>query len=146
MEGELKIRREGSRCGLLIKADPLPPPLSHASPGAILARPILLPPPSHSAAWPVTSSVYKSPPLSVQLLNGHAHEVPRGCLLKEETKMNNFLLHSSLIEVLGAEQSAPKDRQKLPGPRCAQRIWHPQRLWQAVPVQQAGTVWERRGP
>jgi hypothetical protein len=34
--------------------------------------------------------------------------------LKEETKMNNFLFHSSLIEVLGAEQSAPKDRRKFP--------------------------------
>jgi hypothetical protein len=34
--------------------------------------------------------------------------------LKEATKMNNFLLHSSLIGVLGAEQSAPKDRRKFP--------------------------------
>ncbi len=33
---------------------------------------------------------------------------------------NNFLLHSSLIRVLGAEQSAPKDRRRFPdytGPR-----------------------------
>jgi hypothetical protein len=37
-----------------------------------------------------------------------------GAHLKEETKMNNFLLHSSLIGVLGAEQSAPKDRRKFP--------------------------------
>ena len=37
---------------------------------------------------------------------------PKGAHLKEETKMNSFLLHSSLIRVLGAEQSAPKDRRK----------------------------------
>ncbi len=29
--------------------------------------------------------------------------------------MNSFLLDSSLIRVLGAEQSASKDRQKFPG-------------------------------
>jgi hypothetical protein len=38
----------------------------------------------------------------------------QGAHLKEETNMNNFLLHSSLIRVLGAEQSAPKDRRKFP--------------------------------
>ncbi len=37
---------------------------------------------------------------------------PRGPNLKEETKMNSFLLYSSLIRVLGAEQSALKYRQK----------------------------------
>ncbi len=30
--------------------------------------------------------------------------------------------------------------------RRAQRICHPQRFWQVVPVKQAGTVWERRRP
>ncbi len=35
MEGELKSRREGSGCGLFIKADPLPspPPLSRITGG-----------------------------------------------------------------------------------------------------------------
>jgi hypothetical protein len=37
---------------------------------------------------------------------------PKEAHLKEETKMNSFLLYSSLIRVLGAEQSAPKDRRK----------------------------------
>ncbi len=37
---------------------------------------------------------------------------PKGAHLKEESKRNRFLLYSALIRVLGAEQSAPKDRQK----------------------------------
>ena len=37
---------------------------------------------------------------------------PEGAHLKEETKRNRFPLHSSLIRVLGAEQSALKDRRK----------------------------------
>ena len=37
---------------------------------------------------------------------------PKGAHLKEETKRNRFPLYSSLIRVLGAEQSAPKDRRK----------------------------------
>ena len=37
---------------------------------------------------------------------------PKGAHLKEESKRNRFPFYSSLIRVLGAEQSAPKDRQK----------------------------------
>ncbi len=39
---------------------------------------------------------------------------PKGAHLKEGTKRNSFLLYSSLIGVLGAEQSAPKDRRIFP--------------------------------
>jgi hypothetical protein len=39
---------------------------------------------------------------------------PKGAHLKEESKRNRFPLYSSLIRVLGAEQSAPKDRRKFP--------------------------------
>ncbi|MFN9981223.1 MAG: hypothetical protein ACK53Y_14960, partial [bacterium] len=44
----------------------------------------------------------------------------KGAHLKEETKRNRFLLYSSLIRVLGAEQSAPKDRRKFSekGSKC----------------------------
>ena len=45
---------------------------------------------------------------------------PKGAHLKEETKRNRFPLYSSLIRVLGAEQSAPKDRLKFSekGSKC----------------------------
>ena len=83
-------------------------------------------------------------PFSTQLLDGHAHEVPISfevqVHLKEETKMNSFLLHSSLIRVLGAEQSAPKDRRKFPEKRwkySRPRTFDRARIfWQVVPVQQ----------
>jgi hypothetical protein len=42
--------------------------------------------------------------------------------LKEETKRNIFPLYSSLIRVIGAEQSASKGRRKFSekGPKCQQ--------------------------
>ncbi len=89
-------------------------------------------------------------PLSTQLLDGHAPRGPKGAHLKEETKMNSFLLHSSLIRLLGAEQSAPKDRQKFPEKRwkySQPQILDRTRIFgQVVPVQQADTVRQRRRP
>ena len=47
----------------------------------------------------------------------------KGAYLKEETKRNIFPLYSSLIRVIGAEQSASKGRRKFSekGPKCQQR-------------------------
>ncbi len=88
----------------LSRLNPLPPP--HASPGAILARPVPLPPPSTLLG------------LAYDIIFDNPH--PFRCILsiatpmrsQEETKLNNFLLYGFLIESLGAEQSAPKDRRK----------------------------------
>jgi len=58
---------------------------------------------------------------------------PKGAHLKEETKRNRFLLYSSLIRVLGAEQSAPKDRRKFSEKRvkmsAAADIWRARTFW-----------------
>jgi hypothetical protein len=74
MEGEGKA--EGEKAGVTCFQGLAPPP-PHASPGANSAQSVPLTPPSSLSAWPVTSFC-RSPPPSVDLLNGHAHEVPRG--------------------------------------------------------------------
>ncbi len=76
---------------------------------ACLSRPILSPPPSHVSLGAILARPILLPPPS------HSSAWP-------VTKMNNFLLHSSLIRVLGAEQLAPKDRQKFPEPRRAENL------------------------
>jgi hypothetical protein len=65
---------------------------------------------------------------------------PKGAHLKEVTKMNSFLLHSSLIRVLGAEQSAPKDQRKFPEKRW--KYSRPQIFGQDANIQagRAGTT------
>ncbi len=108
-ERRAESRRESCSCDLLIKANPPPPP--HSSPGAILARPVPLPPLSHCSARPMTSSLTIPAPFGATS-QWPCPRSPRGTCLKEETKLNNFLLYGFLIGVLGAEQSAPKDRQK----------------------------------
>jgi len=99
-----------------IKADPLPP--CHALPEAVLARPTPPSPLHNSSAWLVMPSVYllvcPSPAPFSTAPRRPRPRGPKGAHLKEETKMNNFLLHSSLIRVLGVEQLAPKDRRKFP--------------------------------
>jgi hypothetical protein len=75
MEGELKAEGREADVTCLSKLIPLPP---HASPGAILARPVPLPPPSTllGMAYDV---IFDNPrPLSVHPLNSHSHEIPRG--------------------------------------------------------------------
>ena len=50
--------------------------------------------------------IFDAPPL------GTRPRGSKGAYLKEETKRNIFPLYSSLIRVIGAEQSALKDRRK----------------------------------
>ena len=79
---------------------------------------------------------------------------PKGALLKEETKRNRFPLYSSLIRVLGAEQSAPKDRRKFSekGSKCRRpptfrgtpTFWHV--LDRSCRYNHAGTVRQTRRP
>ena len=66
--------------------------------------------------------------------------------MKEETKMNNFLLHSSLIRVLGVEQSAPKDRRKFPEYTRPQIFGLDADILTSRASTTAGTVRERRPP
>ncbi len=68
---------------------------------------------------------------------------PKGAHLKEETKLNSFLLYGFLIEGLGAEQLAPKDRQKFSKYTRPPIIFIPRIYWHVGPVQAAGTVRER---
>ena len=79
---------------------------------------------------------------------------PKGAHLKEESKRNRFPLYSSLIRVLGAEQSAPKDRQKFSekGSKCRRpptfrgtpTSWHV--LDRSCRYKHAGTVRQTRHP
>jgi hypothetical protein len=75
-----------------------PPPLCHASPGAILAWPVLLPPSSHSSEWPVTSSVYLFVNPRPFRYNSQRPRPrgPKGAHLKEETKMNKTFSFTAL--------------------------------------------------
>ncbi len=132
-----------------ILSRPIPSPLSRMARGS-LARPTPPSPLHNSSAWLVM------PPVSLLICAspapfGTAPRWPRprglkGAHLKEETKMNNFLLHSSLIRVLGAEQSAPKDRRKFP------EYAHPQIFGLEADIltnragTTAGTVQQRRRP
>ena len=68
---------------------------------------------------------------------------PKGAHLKEETKMNNFLLHSSLIGVLGAEEAVPKDRRKFPEYRRPQIFGQSADILTSRASTTAGTVRER---
>ena len=113
------------------------------------------PSPLHnSSAWlvmpPVSLLVCASPALFGTAPRWPRPRGPKGAHLKEETKMNSFLLHSSLIRVLGAEQSAPKDRRKFPekgGNIRGRKYLDRTRIFgQVMPVQQAGTVRQRRRP
>jgi hypothetical protein len=106
MEGELIAEGKIAAVTCLLRLIPLPPPSRITGGDFSMA---CTPPSPFTQLSPACDVIFdKSPPLLVQLLNGHAHEVH----LKEETKLNNFLLYGFLIGVLGAEQSAPKDRQK----------------------------------
>jgi hypothetical protein len=60
--------------------------------------------------------------------------------------MNNFLLHSSLIRVLGAEQSAPKDRRKFPEYLRLQIFGLEADILASGAGTTAGTVRQRRRP
>jgi hypothetical protein len=108
----VESRRQASRCCLFTSYQG-----RHASPEAVLGAAHTPPPPPlhNSSAWLVM------PPVSLLILRqprpfrrSSSRATLKGAHLKEETKMNNFLLHSSLIRVLGAEQWAPKDRRKFP--------------------------------
>jgi hypothetical protein len=102
-----------------------PHPRCHASPGAVLARPILPPPPFTQlslACDVIYLSIDKIPAPFCTTSQCSRPRGPKGAHLKEETKMNNFHLHSSLIGVLGTEQSAPKDRRKFPEFRRTQEF------------------------
>ena len=83
-----------------------------------LAQPTPPSPLHNSSAWlvmpPVSLLICASPAPFGTAPRQPRPRGPKGAHLKEETKMNSFLLHSSLIRVLGAEQSAPKDRRKFP--------------------------------
>jgi hypothetical protein len=57
--------------------------------------------------------------------------------------MNHFLLHSSVIGVLGAEQSAPKDRRKFPEYRRPQIFVQSADILTSRARTTAGTVRER---
>jgi hypothetical protein len=105
-----------------IKADPLSP-LSRVTGGGFGAA-YTPPPPSHGSAWPVTSSVYLfvDPRPFRHIFSMAMPTRSQGGSFERGAKMNNFLLHSSLIGVLGAEQSAPKYRRKFPEFRRAQEF------------------------
>jgi hypothetical protein len=107
---EAESRRERGRCGLVSRTNPpIPPP--HASPGANFSA--VCPPlaPSHllSPACEVILTI--SAPFD-ESPQRPCPRGPKGAHLKEETKLNNFLLYGFLIEDLGAELLAPKDWRK----------------------------------
>ena len=110
-----------------IKADPLP--LSRMIRGG-LARPTPPSPLHNSSAWlvmpPVSLLICASPAPFDTTPRWPRPRGPKGAHLKEETKRNRFPLHSSLIRVLGAEQSAPKDRRKFSekGSKCRTPTFH----------------------
>ncbi len=93
---------------LLIKAYPPPPPRitgGNFSAACTPHAPSTLLGPAYDVIWTIPAPF------------GATSQWPRprgtkGAHLKEETKLNNFLLYSFLIGDLGAEQLAPKDRQK----------------------------------
>jgi hypothetical protein len=114
MEGELKVggRPADVACLHPIKA------VTHR-PRRFLARPTPLPLPPlqqlRMACDATCFSAYMRQPRPFRHSSSTAtHTRFQGAHLKEETKMNNFLPQSSLIRVLGAEQSAPKDWRKFP--------------------------------
>ena len=98
-----------------IKADPLPSVTHGPRQFGAAYTPLPL---HNSSAWlvmpPVSLLICASPAPFGTAPRRPRPRGPKGAHLKEETKMNKLLLHSSLIRVLGAEQSAPKDRQKFP--------------------------------
>ncbi len=109
--------KQASRCCLFTSYQGRSPPLCHAWPEAVWCG--LHPLPLHnSSAWlvmpPVSLLICASPAPFGTAPRRPRPRGPKGAHLKEETKMNNFLLHSSLIRVLGADQSTPKDRRKFP--------------------------------
>ncbi len=63
--------------------------------------------------------------------------------MQEETNLNNFLLYGFLIQGLGAEQLAPKDRQKFSKYTQLPIILIPRIFWHVGLVQAAGTVREK---
>jgi hypothetical protein len=136
-----------------IKADPLPPPPVTHDPRRFW-RGLYPPSPLHnSSAWlvmpPVSLLVCASPAPFGTAPRRPRPQGPKGAPwviwghLKEETKMNNFLLHSSLIGVLGAEQLAPEDRRKFPEPRRPQIFGQDADILTSRASTTAGTVRER---
>ncbi len=106
-----------------IKADPVSP-LSRITGGGFGAA-YTPPSPLRTAQHGLCRHLFiccRSPPLFGSTSQRPRPRDPKGSHLKEETKMNNFLLHSSLIGVLGAEQSAPKYRRKFPEFRRVQEF------------------------
>jgi hypothetical protein len=132
-----------------ILSRPIPSPLSRMARGS-WARPTPPSPLHNSSAWlvmpPVSLLVCASPAPSGTAPRGPRPRGPKGAHLKEETKMNNFLLHSSLIRVLGAEQSAPKDRQKFPEYMRPQIFGQDANILASRAGTTAGTVRQRRRP
>ncbi len=133
--------REASRCCLFTAHQGRSPPPCHAWPEAVLARPTPPSPLHNSSAWLVMPSVYlllcASPAPFSTAPRRPRPRGPKGAHLKEETKMNNFLLHSSLIRVLGAEQSGPlKIGENSQNIRPCRYLDWTQIFWQVVAVQQ----------
>jgi hypothetical protein len=109
---EVLLKAQGLLVGLawfkVFAPFPPPPP---ASPGVNLAQSVPLTPPSTllSPACDVILMISAPFGVSPQWLRPRG---PKGVSLKEETKLTNFLFYGFLIEGLGAEQLAPKDRRK----------------------------------
>ena len=91
---------------------PIPSPLSRITRGGFGAA--YTPPPPFTTAqhMSICLSVVDPRPFFGPTSQRPRPRGPKGAHLKEETKRNRFPLYSSLIRVLGAEQSAPKDRRK----------------------------------
>ncbi len=108
MEGELKAGGREADVTCLSRLTPLPPPRITGGEFRAACTPHA---PRHplSPAYDVILTI--PAPFSASSrwprLRG-----PKGAQLKEKTKLNNFLLYGFLIEGLGAEQLAPKDRRK----------------------------------
>jgi hypothetical protein len=110
MEEELKAEGREADVTCLSRLTPLPPPPPRITGGEFSA-----------ACTPHAPSTLLGPAcdviLTISAPFGASSQWPRprgpkGAHLKEETKLNNFVLYGFLIEGLGAEQLAPKDRQK----------------------------------
>jgi hypothetical protein len=130
-----------------IKADPLPS-VTHG-PRQFGAAHTPLPPSQQllMACHATCFSAYMLQPRPFQHSSSRATPTrSQGAHLKEETKMNNSLLHSSLIRVLGAEQSAPKDRRKFPEYSRPQIFGLKADILAGRAGTTAGTVRQRRRP
>ncbi len=109
MEGELKAEGRKADVTCFSRLIPPPPPAHHLGGG--LARSVSLMPPS-TLLGPAYDVILTIPAPFGASSQWPRPRGPKGAHLKEETKLNNFLLYGFLIEGLGAEQLAPKDRRK----------------------------------